>query len=342
MWSVGLDCHQRLYVICVLDENGKELLLRKIRGGWKQLREVLLGLKQPFQICYEASCGYGVLHDRLQRLAARILVAHPGQLRLIFRSKRKNDRVDARKLATLLFLDQVPQVHVPSLDVRAWRQMIEFRSRTVGKRTRVKCQLRALLRSHGIDAASGKKLWTKAGRTWLAAVSWASARAALQRDLLLEELEHFDGQLQRVERELDATGQRHPGVVVLRTIPGVGPRTAEAVVAWIDQPQRFRRLKCIGSYFGLVPRQDQSAGTNRLGHITKDGPRTVRKLLLEASWQAVRRSRRAERFYEQIRRDDPNRKKIAIVATAHWLSRMMLRMLQTGAVWEEQDLAVAA
>ena len=72
------------------------------------------GLKPPFAVCFEASAGYGYLFERLQRVARRVVVAHPGHLRLIFRSKRKNDRVDAEKLAKLLFLDEVPGVYVPS------------------------------------------------------------------------------------------------------------------------------------------------------------------------------------------------------------------------------------
>ena len=88
-----------------------------------------------------------------------------------------------------------------------------------------------------------------------------------------------------------------------------------------------------GSYFGLVSCQDQSAGKNRLGHITRQGPATVRKLLTEASWQGIRRSPRIRAYFERIRPGSPERKKIALVATAHHLLRVMLAMLRTGEVW---------
>ena len=113
---------------------------------------------------------------------------------------------------------------------------------------------------------------------------------------------------------LDQMGDAHPGVNLLRTIPGVGPRTAEAVTAYIDDPGRFRRMRAIGSYFGLVPCQDQSAGKNHLGRITKTGPATVRKLLIEASWQSIRRCDEAREFFERVMRSDPDRRKIALVA----------------------------
>ena len=91
------------------------------------------------------------------------------------------------------------------------------------------------------------------------------------------------------------------------TVPGVGPRTAEAMAAWIDRPARFASNKRIGSYFGLVPCQDTSAGKERLGHITQQGPSLVRALLTEASWQAIRRSPEVRRYFERAQRGDPKK-----------------------------------
>ena len=119
----------------------------------------------------------------------------------------------------------------------------------------------------------------------------------------------------------------------MRTIPGVGPRTSEAVMAYIDRPHRFRRNNQIGAYFGLVPCQDQSAGRNRLGHITREGPATVRALLVEAAWWGVRHDPTLKAYFEKRCGKNGARKKIAIVATAHYLARVMLAMLKSGEVW---------
>ncbi len=146
--------------------------------------------------------------------------------------------------------------------------------------------------------------------------------------------------IQRVERVLNRKTEAHPGVQLLQTIPGVGPRTGEAVVAYIDEPGRFQRNKAIGSYFGLVPKQDASGRSNRLGHITREGPSLVRTLLVEAAWQGIRHCPQIRQVYERIQRGDKQRKKIAVVATAHYLLRAMLAMLQTGEVW--RDSAEAA
>ncbi len=93
---------------------------------------------------------------------------------------------------------------------------------------------------------------------------------------LVEELDQMQRQVKRIEAELDRVSAEHAGVTLLRTIPGVGPRTAEAVLAYVDQAGRFQRNKQIGAYFGLEPTQDASADTNRPGHITQQGPGTAR------------------------------------------------------------------
>lgn len=332
MLYVGLDVHTRQITGCILNADGKRIKEFSLKGDTTLLLAELQAVKGRMRICYEASCGYGHLFDRLATLpnVERVAVAHPGELRLIFRSKRKNDRVDARKLAMLLLLNQVPEVHVPSLDVRAWRAAIEFRRKLVDKQTMVKNQIRAVLRSHRIAGPHRKGLWTRRGLQWLRELDLPAALTRLQLESLLEELAECRKRIGRIERELNAIGRRHAGVRLLRTIPGVGPRTAEALMAYIDEPRRFGRIKQIGSYLGLVPQQDQSAATNRLGHITRQGPATVRRLLTEAAWQGVQRSPEIRAYFERVQRQDPQRKKIALIATAHWLARVMLAMLRNG------------
>ncbi len=331
MYSIGIDVHYRYSNVCILDPQGQRI--NEVRLKTSELVTFLEQQPGPRQICYEASLGYGALYDQLSQVARRVLVAHPGHLRLIFRSKRKNDRVDARKLALLLHLGEVPTVYVPSLDYRNWRRLIEMRQRRLTDRTRTKNRLRGLLRGQGVAAPHRLGLWTGKGLAWLRELTFPTAEAELDRDLLLDDLERQQATLRRVERRLNEIGAKHPGVKLLRTIPGVGPRTAEAVVAYVGDPRRFRRNRCVGSYFGLVPQQDQSADRNRLGHITREGPATVRRLLTEAAWQGIRRDQRVRAYFERVQHGDPGRKKIALVATYHYLVRCMHAMLRTGEVW---------
>jgi len=336
MLSVGIDVHFTKSSLCILDDNGKVLRREQVNGPWSEVTGVLAKLQQPFQVCYEASLGYGHLYDQLRALpmARRIQVAHPGQLRLIYKSRKKNDRVDGEKLAKLLYLDQVPCVHVPGQDVRSWRCMIEWRRRLVGRSVMVKNQLRSLLKSCGIPSRSRGKLWRKkTGRKWLREQALPTDMDTLRRDMLMEELEAHDAQIKRVDKNLAEIADKHPGVQLLRTIPGTGERTAETFVAYVDDPHRFGRTRDIGSYIGFIPGQDASGQTNYLGHITREGPATLRQYLTEAAWRGVQRDPTIKAHYEQVLRNDRSRRKIAIVATARWLATIMLSMLKTGEAW---------
>src|SRR4051812_5892166 len=226
MFHVGLDIHTKRIAICALDEKGQVALRSQVRG-LQDLVRVLTGLPDRFEVCYEASCGYGHFHDLLRPLATRVLVAHPGQLRLIFRSKDKNDRNDAERLAKLLYLGETPAVHVPSPEVRAWRELINCRGQLVAKRTRAKNAARALLRSAGGVVPREPGLWTKAGLRWPRQLELPTASQQLRRDLLLEEIEALTKQVRRVEHELNRRARKTPAVALLRTTPGVGARTAE-------------------------------------------------------------------------------------------------------------------
>ncbi len=339
MHYVGLDVHARESSLEILNDRGQTVKRQTIRGNWDDLAAEVAKLPGPMSICYEASCGYGALHEKLSPLARRIVVAHPGQLRLIYKTKRKNNKFDAGKLARLLYLDVVPAVHVPRLDVRQWRGLIEFRHKLLARRVSVKNQIKALLR--GLDIAIPKAIWTRRGIQWLKALGQEQHLRdtdALRRDLLSDELGEVNGKIKRVEIELGKIAAKHPGVQLLMTIPGVGIRTAEAVVAYIDDINRFARAVQLGTYFGLVPCQDASASVNRLGHITREGPATVRKMLCEAAWQAIRRSPTVRQWFDQIVGNDPDRRKIAAVAVARKLVVVMGAMLRSGEAWREHEV----
>jgi transposase len=334
MLSVGLDVHQSRTSVCVLDAQGNTLKQHEVKGGYAAVAESLKQLPEPFTVCYEASTGYGALYEQLVPLAARVMVAHPGRLKLIFQSTKKHNRADAAKLAALVHLRQVPAVHVPAQDVRSWRGLIEHRQSVVGRAVAVKNQIRALLRGHGIKGLPGKRQWSRPGLAWLRQVSWPTAVETLRLEMLLEDLGQLRQRLAQVTAALDQQSAGDPRVALLQTIPGVGPRTAEAFVAYVDDPQRFGS-GTIGSYFGLVPREDSTGEHRRLGHITHEGPGTVRKLLTECVWRGQFKSARIREVLERVSCGDKRRRKIAVVATAHWLARVMLAMLKSGEAFVE-------
>ena len=120
------------------------------------------------------------------------------------------------------------------------------------------------------------------------------------------------------------------------SIVGVGPRTAEAVIAYTDDINRFNNYKQYCAYFGITPKLDESGSVRRLGHISKQGPSVVRWTLCETSWMAIRKSPGLRGFYERVMCRQKGRKKIAIVAVARKLLSIMRAMLISGEMYNEK------
>jgi len=128
-------------------------------------------------------------------------------------------------------------------------------------------------------------------------------------------------------------GRREGQVQRMRTIPGVGARLAEAFVASVDDPRRFRTGRQVGSYFGLTPRQYQSGSADRQGRISGQGNRLVRSLLVEVSWLGLRTNEWMRAIYERVRRGSRSRKKIAIVAVARRLAVLCWALMRYESRW---------
>jgi transposase len=259
----------------------------------------------------------------------------------IYRTSKKNDRLDARKMAVLLSIGELPAVHMPSRQVRQWRQMILHRRKIVNGRTRVKNRIRALLKSEGFSRPLHGGGWFKkvnhSWMRWLCQQRTGEANLwAVQLENLLDELEMFKGQLVRVTEYLDKYLETQPGGRLLMSIKGVGPRTAEAVLAYTDDVSRFGTSKAFCSYFGMTPRLDESGCCRRLGHISKEGPSVVRWVLIESSWKVIRYNPELRRFYERVRAGQDGRKKVAIVAVGRKLLSIMRAMMVTGELFNEE------
>ena len=135
-------------------------------------------------------------------------------------------------------------------------------------------------------------------------------------DLELTQLDALSEQLDVVVKKLEAIGKNDPRIQRIRTIPGVGPRTAEILVACIDDPHRFKNGRQVSAYFGLVPRQYQSGETDRNGRITKRGNPLARTILVECAWASLRYNPWAKSVYERICGKQKTRKKKAAMALA--------------------------
>jgi transposase len=348
MKILALDLGKSKMAGCVYDTETFEQRFDSAPLDRETLRGVLVA-EQPDRVVIEIGPTAGWVGDVVRQTGIALQVANPNHEAWRWRNvKRKTDRLDALKLAQLSAAEQLPQVHLPQPRVRQWRGLIHYRQRVVGRLTAVKNRIRALVAGEGLSLPAGPKLWTQAGLEKLRAlgIPWEETGAEdLWRGQLTEELEQFEHlhkSLQRIEQKLDAVAAQDARVKLLRTIPGVGPRLAEAVVALVDDPQRFQHGKQVAAYLGLVPRQYQSGQMDRQGRITGQGDRRVRALLIEVSWLGQRYNPWMRATFEHLCRGSATRRKTAIVGVARRLVIRCWAMMRDQTAWSPPPGAQAA
>ena len=121
----------------------------------------------------------------------------------------------------------------------------------------------------------------------------------------------------------------------LLSVPGIGPRTAETIAAYVDRARRFKNARQVSAYAGLVPRQYQSGQTDRRGRITRRGPRLLRKMLVEAAWVMLRYNDWARQIVQRISKGQRTRKRQALVALARKLLVRCWALLRDETTWRE-------
>jgi len=211
-------------------------------------------------------------------------------------------------------------VHVPPPASQEVLRLLRHRHRLVRMRTALKNSLQALALSHRLRRGPG--LFTRAGRAQLAALPLSEAEQWQRRDAT-ELLDLLQQRTAAVDQELERRADGDARVARLRTHPGVGLLTALAVVHTLEPVTRFDRARRVAAYCGLDPREHSSGDTVRFGHISKQGNRLLRFLLLEAAHRAVAPGQDDDlrRFFYHLAR-----KKCAALAATAVARKLALRL----------------
>jgi len=295
---------------------------------------------RPDRVVIEVCNIAGWVCDLVRGMGVEVQVANTSDDAWRWRKvKKKNDRCDALKAAQLSAVNQLREVHIPRLEVRQWRSLIAFRQQLVRRRGRSKNHIRDLLLSEGQVWPRGGKCWTRLGVARLEAMCKPLSECGLhelwrgQLDIELRQWRQVQQEISAAEEKLDAIAAADPRIALLRTIPGVGPRLSEAIVALLDQPTRFRQAREVSAYIGMVPKELDSGETQRRGRITRHGSRLVRSLLVEVAWAGLRYNPWVRETYQRISGGKKSRKKIAIVAVGRRLLVRCWAMLRDGTSW---------
>src|SRR4051812_38663962 len=345
---LAIDLGKYKSVACVLDQASGEFRFTTLDTTRAELRK-LLGQQTPGVVVIEACLLAGWVHDLCGELGVRCLVANTASEAWKFKHlKRKTDKDDALRLAQLYVLGQLPTVALPPTNIRQWRSLIACRQVLVGRRIAVQNRIRALFVAQGLPAPRGAKAWAATGLAGIALQAKPLADCAADElwrgllELALTEYRQVCELIDQAQTKLDGLGKQRADVILLQTVPGLGPRTAETVAAYLHEPARFKTGKQVSAYSGLVPRQYQSGEMDRRGRITKRGPALLRKMLVECAWCMVRYNAWARGVYRRLTGGGQRRKKQAIVALARKILVRCWAMLRDRKPWHDPQTAPKA
>jgi len=332
---IGIDLGDRWSHYCVLDQVGTVVEEDRVRTTPEALA-AKFGQLPPTRMVIEVGAHSPWVNRLLQAQGHDVVVANPRMVRLIYESNRKNDRLDACMLARLGRVDVslLSPVQHRSREVQADLAVVRSRDALVAARTQLINSMRGMVKSMGgrlprstTSAFAGKvKL--------LIPAEMKTALEPLVRCIhsLSEQIRHYD---ERVEQLAD---KKYPETRLLRQVKGVGPLIALTYVLTIEDPNRFRRSRQMGSFLGLRPRQCESGNSAPQLGISKCGNNHLRWLLVQAAHYILSRlapDSRLRRWGLQLAsHGGKNGKRRAVVAVARKLAVLLHRLWVSGEVYE--------
>src|SRR6266566_4483270 len=246
---IGLDVHQATISVAVMDSRGKVVMESILETKASTILEFFAGLRGTLSVTFEEGTWAAWLYDLLKPHVAKVVVCNPRKNALL-KDGNKSDRIDARKLAELLRLDNLKAVYHGETGVRMLRELARSYLTIVKDLTRVMNRLKALYRSWAIPCAGRDVYYTRHRTEWLGKIREAGVRRRAEQ--LYQQLDMLQHLRQQARRELLAESRKHTITVRLRQIPSLGPIRSALAVALIQTPHRFRTKRQLWAYSGLA------------------------------------------------------------------------------------------
>ena len=338
---VGLDVSKEETAFCVMDKAGKILSQGKALSDPRSLFEALRDHTLcPDRIVLETGTMSAWLARELRELGLAVDVIDARQAHAVMKLQHnKTDANDAVLLAEIARTGFCRPVSVNSEAAQVQRMLIKARTHLVRQRRDTENAIRGFLRALGIRFAKGSgKL---AGRVREALEERPDLKVMIEP--LLASVEALKTQIKRLDEDVVLEARGSPACRLLMTVGGVGPITALAFAATIDDAARFAKSRAVGAYLGLTSRRFQSGEMDYSGRISKHGDAMLRSLLYEAAnsmLTVVRRAHPLKDWARRIRKRSSHKK--ACVALARKLAVIMHRMLVTGEPFRWPQIEAAA
>jgi transposase len=245
---IGMDVHKETVSIAVLNSSGKLMMELILETKANTIIQFVEGLRGDLRVTLEEGTWAAWLYDLLRPHVTEVVVCDPRKNALL-KVGNKSDRIDARKLAELLYLDRLKPVYHGEHGVRTLKELSRSYLAISGDQARVMTRIKALYRSWAIPCA-GKQVYASRCRSeWLDKITEAGVRR--RAEFYYQQLDALRGLRQQVRRELLAESGKHQASKLLCEIPAIGPIRAAQLIAILQTPYRFRTKRQLWAYGGL-------------------------------------------------------------------------------------------
>lgn len=334
----AIDLHMRYSQIRIVDETGAVVRDQRVVTCRERLVKVFDGLG-PMPILLETGTESEWVAQALEAVGHTVIVADPNYAPMYGELHRrvKTDRRDVAALAEANRRGWYRPAHRTSAAQRATRQVLRARRQLVRMRSGTVTLIRSLVKQEGyrLSSCSAERVAARVPQLRLPAALAATIAP------LVRIIETATTEIGTLDAQLRTRAAEDPIVERLQTVPGVGLVVALTFRAHIDDVARFRDAGQVSAAIGLVPREDSSAERRQRGHITKGGSRELRSLLVQAAWACWRSKQSAtlRAWVEQLAARRGRR--IAVVALARRLSRLLYALWRDGTMFDAKKLATA-
>jgi transposase len=296
---VGIDYHKKSWQVTILGEQYEHKTMSQ--NPDPDLLASYLKRNFPggnYHAVYEAGFSGFESCRKLNQLGVNCLVIHPADVPTSEKEKlQKTDKSDSRKLARSLRSNEFEAIHIPDPELEADRALVRQRFRLVKDIGRTKNRVKSLLFQFGIPipdrfTASQTRHWSKVYINWLKELSIdrLSLRQVLDNYIAIGESQRKDLLLiNKQVRDLSLTEAYKNNYILLLSVPGIGLMTAITILVQIGDVGRFERLDDLCNYIGLVPKMYGSGEKMQVGKMIKRGRKELKIMLIEASWEAIRK-----------------------------------------------------
>jgi transposase len=245
---IGMDIHKESISIAVLNAAGKIVMECVIETKASIILQFMHGLRGDLHVTLEEGTWAAWLYDLLKPHVTEVVVCNPRKIALL-KDGSKSDRIDARKLAELLYMNKLKPVYHGEHGLRTLKELARSYLTITKDLTRVRNRLKALYRSWGIPCAGNEVYAPRHRSEWLSKIAEAGVRRRAEH--YYQQLDALRSLRQEVRRDLLVESKKHKGWKLLRQIPGIGPIRAALLVALIQTPHRFRTKRQLWTYSGL-------------------------------------------------------------------------------------------